>query len=138
MTDEEWGAISRRDGSYDGRFFYGRKTTKKVCRPSCPVRLCSPKNIIIFRTFEEAADAGYTPCRRCRPDLPWWNGASAELAETARRYIDRHYAEKFSLEAIAGSLYVNGSYLTRIFRKYGYSFRIIAVCKCESARYCIV
>ena len=40
------------------------------------------------------------------------------LAQAALSYIETHYQEKFSLQAMAGKLYVNGSYLLREFKKY--------------------
>ncbi len=40
------------------------------------------------------------------------------LAQSARSYIEAHYQERFSLQTMAGSLYVNGSYLLRVFKKY--------------------
>ena len=40
------------------------------------------------------------------------------LANDAASYIESHYKEKFSLQAMAGELYVNGSYLLRAFKKY--------------------
>ena len=40
-----------------------------------------------------------------------------QLAHSAREYIETHYRESFSLQAIAGELFVNGSYLLRVFRK---------------------
>ena len=44
-------------------------------------------------------------------------GENAErLAGAARQYIEAHSAEKFSLEKVAGALYVNGSYLLRVFK----------------------
>ena len=42
--------------------------------------------------------------------------APKALAQAARAYIDAHYAEKFSLQAIAGALFVNASYLLRVFK----------------------
>ena len=39
------------------------------------------------------------------------------LAQAASEYIDTHYKEKFSLQKMAGALFVNGSYLLRAFRK---------------------
>ncbi len=42
--------------------------------------------------------------------------AGDRLVAAARRYIEEHSAEKFSLQAVAGALYVNGSYLLRIFK----------------------
>ena len=43
-------------------------------------------------------------------------GQAQRLASAAEAYIDAHYTEKFSLLRIAGSLYVNGSYLLRVYR----------------------
>lgn len=42
--------------------------------------------------------------------------AGEALTETAQRYMEEHYREKFSLSRIADALYVNGSYLLRTFR----------------------
>ena len=44
------------------------------------------------------------------------------LAQAASEYIEAHFKEKFSLQKMADSLYVNGSYLLRTFKKYkGYT-----------------
>ena len=117
MTKEQWLAIRNRDKTYDGQFFYGLRTTKSVCKPSCPAKTCNPKNVIIFDTLEEAIAKGFHPCRRCRPDQPDWKGSKAELAEAAKARIEAHYTEKFCLEELAGALYVNKSYLVRVFRE---------------------
>ena len=45
-------------------------------------------------------------------------GSSAALADAARLYIETHSADKFSLQAMADALFVNGSYLLRAFRAY--------------------
>ena len=42
--------------------------------------------------------------------------AGERLTQAAKEYIEAHSAEKFSLQAIAGALYVNGSYLLRVFK----------------------
>ena len=45
--------------------------------------------------------------------------ASGEaLTQAARAYMESHSAERFSLQEMAGSLYVNGSYLLRTFKRY--------------------
>lgn len=116
MTDEQWKAIEDHDRSYDGRIFCGLKTTKVVCRPSCTARSCSRDNVEIFSSMEEAKARGYRPCLKCRPDVADWEGAKKELANAAVRLIEQHYTEKFSLDAIASSLYVDGSYLARVFK----------------------
>jgi len=44
------------------------------------------------------------------------------LTQCAREYIESHYRDKFSLQAMAGELFVNGSYLLRVFKRHtGYT-----------------
>ena len=40
------------------------------------------------------------------------------LTQSVLDYIETHYKERFSLQMIAGELFVNGSYLLRVFKKY--------------------
>ena len=53
---EKLQAIQNRDSSYDGKFIFGVKTTKIICRPGCPARLPLKKNIVFFGTMEEAIE----------------------------------------------------------------------------------
>ena len=117
MTEEQWNAIRRRDPAYDGVFFYGLKTTKHICRPSCPSRLGKPEHIIIFETVEEGLSRGFTPCLRCRPEAPQWQGSRRELSDRAESYLAQHFREKFSLNKTAEALFVHPSYLHRVFRE---------------------
>ncbi len=39
------------------------------------------------------------------------------LTKAAQSYIEAHSGEKFSLDEIAGALYINGSYLVRVFKR---------------------
>ncbi|MBI4198690.1 MAG: hypothetical protein HY533_06235 [Chloroflexi bacterium] len=52
------------------------RTTRIYCRPNCPPgRRTLPKNRVSFPSEEAARQAGYRPCKVCRPDLgdygPW-------------------------------------------------------------------
>lgn len=38
------------------------------------------------------------------------------LAQAAQAYVQAHSADKFSLQAVADALFVNGSYLLRVFK----------------------
>lgn len=118
MTREQWEAIKNRDKNYDGLFFYGLKTTKHICRPSCPSKLCNPKNVIIFSSVNEGISKGYKPCLKCRPEASDWQGNKAELVDNALLYIQEHYREKFILSELAGRLFVNESYLLRTFKEH--------------------
>ncbi len=62
---EKLKAIQNRDKSYNGKFYYGVKTTKIVCNPDCPAKLPLEENIVLFDTLEEATQGGYRPCKIC-------------------------------------------------------------------------
>jgi len=54
--------------------------------------------------------------RRDRGITPPKGNAGQALTLAAREYVEAHSAEKFSLQVIADTLYVNGSYLLRVFK----------------------
>jgi AraC family transcriptional regulator of adaptative response/methylated-DNA-[protein]-cysteine methyltransferase len=68
--DPRWASIVARDHEADGTFYYSVKTTGVYCRPSCAARLARPENVRFHDTREAAEQAGFRPCRRCRPDQP--------------------------------------------------------------------
>ena len=57
-----------RDPRFDGRFFIGVRTTGIYCRPVCPVKMPHAENVTFFASAAAAAEAGYRPCLRCRPE----------------------------------------------------------------------
>ena len=42
--------------------------------------------------------------------------AGQTLTQTAKDYVEAHSEEKFALQAVADALFVNGSYLLRVFK----------------------
>jgi AraC family transcriptional regulator of adaptative response/methylated-DNA-[protein]-cysteine methyltransferase len=60
-------ALSRRDGGYDGLFYFAVRTTGIFCRPSCTARKPLARNVEFFPNVRAASFAGYRPCKRCRP-----------------------------------------------------------------------
>ena len=42
--------------------------------------------------------------------------SGSALTQAAREYVEAHSVEKFALQSVADALYVNGSYLLRIFK----------------------
>jgi AraC family transcriptional regulator of adaptative response/methylated-DNA-[protein]-cysteine methyltransferase len=78
-TDEQrWQAVVDRDREADGAFFYSVRTTGVYCRPSCPARQARRENVAFHATCEDAEQAGFRPCKRCRP-----NELSLEQRQTA-------------------------------------------------------
>jgi AraC family transcriptional regulator of adaptative response/methylated-DNA-[protein]-cysteine methyltransferase len=70
-------ALAGRDGSFEGIFVAGVKTTGIFCRPACTARTPKPENIEYFRSPREALLRGYRPCKICRPlgrkgEFPDW------------------------------------------------------------------
>ena len=115
-TDEKWSAVIANDPSYDGRFFYGVRSTGIFCRPSCASRTPNRENVVFFDCREDAARAGFRPCKRCRPDLVSFDPA-AELADRARTVIDRCFAERAELQEQLNALGVTRRHLTEVFEK---------------------
>ena len=61
------------------------------------------------RTDGQPAGASETPVRKTGGEI---------LTQSVKEYIETHFREKYSLQTMAGGLYVNGSYLLRVFKKH--------------------
>jgi AraC family transcriptional regulator, regulatory protein of adaptative response / methylated-DNA-[protein]-cysteine methyltransferase len=60
-------ALVERDDAFDGRLFFGVKSTGIFCRPTCAARKPLVENVEFFATARQAMFAGYRSCKRCRP-----------------------------------------------------------------------
>jgi AraC family transcriptional regulator, regulatory protein of adaptative response / DNA-3-methyladenine glycosylase II len=107
-----------RDARFDGRFFIGVRSTRIYCRSICPVRAAKEKNVLYFPSAAAAAEAGYRPCLRCRPELspdtPAWSGTSNTVSR-ALRLISESQMEGESVELLAARLGVGSRQLRRLF-----------------------
>ena len=63
----KWAAVQRRDRAADGTFYYSVRTTGVYCKPSCGARPLR-KNVAFHASPAEAEQAGFRPCKRCRPN----------------------------------------------------------------------
>jgi AraC family transcriptional regulator of adaptative response/methylated-DNA-[protein]-cysteine methyltransferase len=95
-------AVRTRDAAADGRFFYAVLTTGVFCYPSCAARPARPENVRFFATREHAMQAGYRPCRRCRPDLPPRAQRRTEAVAAACRAIEEGSFDSAESAAAAG------------------------------------
>ncbi|KAB8360550.1 hypothetical protein FH972_024290 [Carpinus fangiana] len=67
--ESRWAAVQSRDPSATSAFVYAVRTTRIFCRPTCPARLARRANVSFFDTPDGAAQAGFRPCKRCKPCL---------------------------------------------------------------------
>lgn len=121
----DWKAFRRarlaRDPRFDGRFFVGILSTRIYCRPSCPVPTVPDKNVRYFATAAAAAEAGFRPCLRCRPECspgsPAWQGTPSTVSR-ALRLIEESGLEDGGVEGLARRLGVGSRHLRRLFMKH--------------------
>ncbi len=119
------GACSRarlaRDARFDGKFFIGVLTTKIYCRPICRSRTSKESNVRYFASAAAAAEAGFRPCLRCRPECspgtPAWAGTQNTVSR-ALRLISEKGLEGGSVEALAEHLGVGSRHLRRLFLRH--------------------
>src|ERR1700722_8626456 len=106
-----------RDPRFDGKFFVAVKTTRIYCRPICPARASKDCNVRYFGTAAEAAEAGFRPCLRCRPEAapgsPAWVGTSA-VVRRALRLIQEGALDTGSVEDLATHLGIGARHLNRL------------------------
>ena len=121
----DWQICSRarlsRDPRFDGKFFIGVHGSGVYCRPICPAPTAKEKNCRYFTTAAAAAEAGYRPCLRCRPECapgtPAWLGTSATIAR-ALRLIEERGLDDDGIEGLADRLGVGSRHLRRLFLRH--------------------
>lgn len=99
LDQQKWDAVTQGDGTQDGIFFYGVRTTGVYCRPSCRSKMPLRKNIEFFDSAEEAEKKGFRPCKRCKPDLSEQDREST-IVEQLKNVCDRYFddRERLSME----------------------------------------
>jgi AraC family transcriptional regulator of adaptative response/methylated-DNA-[protein]-cysteine methyltransferase len=113
--DPRWAAVLARDPVADGHFFYSVRTTGVYCRPSCASRAARPENVEFHLTIAAAEQAGFRPCKRCRPDQPAWSGLHVALVARLCRLIES--AENApSLQELAAHAGLSPYHLHRVFK----------------------
>ncbi|HEX4815570.1 MAG TPA: DNA-3-methyladenine glycosylase 2 family protein [Nonomuraea sp.] len=116
--DSCYRAVAARDARFDGRFYTAVTTTRIYCRPICPARTPSSRNVRFYRHAASAEAAGFRPCKRCRPELspgdPGWD-VRGDLVGRALRLIDDGAADEQGVAGLARRLHVTERHLHRLF-----------------------
>jgi AraC family transcriptional regulator of adaptative response/methylated-DNA-[protein]-cysteine methyltransferase len=113
--EARWAAFAARDPAADGRFFVAVKTTGIYCRPSCPAKRPNRGNVRFYATAEQAEQAGFRPCKRCKPDQPSLFQQHAEKVAEACRLIETADEEP-KLDALARKVGLSPYHFHRIFK----------------------
>ncbi|HET8644561.1 MAG TPA: Ada metal-binding domain-containing protein, partial [Vicinamibacteria bacterium] len=107
-----------RDPRFDGKFFIAVTSTGIYCRPICPSPTSNPSNVRYYTSAAAAAEAGFRPCLRCRPEAapgsPAWLGTSA-VVRRALRLIEEGVLDQGSVDALARRLGMGPRHLHRLF-----------------------
>jgi AraC family transcriptional regulator of adaptative response / DNA-3-methyladenine glycosylase II len=107
-----------RDARFDGQFFVAVKTTRIFCRPICPANLPKEENVEYFTFAQQAMQAGYRPCMRCRPDSApkscAWEGVDTTVERAVKLLRDN---PDMSVQHIAVKLGISDRYFRMLFQR---------------------
>ena len=115
--DPRWSAVVARDPDADGRFVYAVRTTGVYCRPSCAARTARPENVEFHASPSAAEQAGFRPCKRCRPDEPPRSERDAACVADLCRLIE-HADEAPRLDALARHAGLSPWHVHRLFKTF--------------------
>ena len=108
-----WQAVLARDETFDGRFYYGVRSTGVYCRPSCPSRRPNRAQVRFHPSRASAEADGFRPCRRCHPEQELT--PRAELVAQAVRLIETS-EQPLTLAALGQALHSSPFHLQRVFK----------------------
>ncbi len=109
-------AIVRRDGQFDGIFFFGVATTGVFCRPSCAARRPNSENVRYFASAADAERAGFRACKRCRP-LSMGEDPQRDVVAQICRFLEAEHARTPTLDELAARFHLSPFHLQRSFKK---------------------
>ncbi|MFC4160850.1 bifunctional transcriptional activator/DNA repair enzyme AdaA [Chitinimonas lacunae] len=88
QIDTYYRALVERARDYIGVFFVGVRTTGVFCIASCNARKPKLENVEFYSQFKDALDAGFRPCKICRPTE---NSHTAPAMVVAAIDLARHH-----------------------------------------------
>lgn len=110
-----WQAVTARDASLDGCFFFGVLTTGVFCKPSCAARRPLRRNVRFYASPAEAERDGLRPCRRCKPLEQ--GGMAAKIDALCAFIRERSDSgEALTMDVLARQAGLSPSHLARSFR----------------------
>lgn len=117
IEEQYWQAVVERDSSANGTFFVAVRSTGIYCKPLCPSRRPKRENVSFYTSPEEAEQAGYRACKRCRPRETAQADPQVEIAQRICRYIEQHLEGSISLADLSDQFNISPFHLQRIFKR---------------------
>jgi len=114
--DQRWLAVLARDGNADGQFVFAVQTTGIFCRPSCRARHALRENVRFYADAGQAAQAGFRPCKRCRPDQQDPQAQRVATIEKACRLLEQE--QPLTLGTLAQEVGMSPYHLHRLFKAF--------------------
>jgi AraC family transcriptional regulator of adaptative response/methylated-DNA-[protein]-cysteine methyltransferase len=114
-SNARWTALASRDTSLDGTFVYAVTMTGIYCRPACPSKLAKREHVVFFESCEDAEEAGFRACKRCRPTAVSLEKQHAASIAKACCEIE-NAKEAASLEQLAQSAGMSAFHFQRLFK----------------------
>ena len=120
-ASRRWQDVEQRRSDRDGSFVYAVSSTKVYCRPSCPSKRPRRDRVTFFSSPRQAELAGYRACRRCRPQMPSLQTASARLVQQICRRIEETLASdpeaSLTLTQLSRAFHLGPHKMERLFQR---------------------
>jgi len=113
--DPRWNSVIARDAARDGEFVFAVSSTGVYCRPSCAARRPRRENVRFFERPDQAEQAGYRACLRCRPKSFSGNPES-DGVKAICRFIELHLDEPVTLDRLGKEFRQSPFHLQRRFK----------------------
>jgi AraC family transcriptional regulator of adaptative response/methylated-DNA-[protein]-cysteine methyltransferase len=122
--DRLYASLLARDPSLEGQVWVCVRTTGIFCRLTCPARKPRRENTLFKNSVAACLEAGFRPCKRCRPLSP--NAEQAPLVARLLSMLEADPARKWS-EADLAAVGIDPSTARRAFRRaFGTTFLEVA------------
>lgn len=114
LTDTVWEIIKSNSNVCDGKVWYGVKSTKIFCKPSCPSRIPNKSNVLLFTNLDDPVKCGFRPCKRCQPINEL---VSDEIWVAEINYIlESYYDQDLTLSELALLVHGSPSHLRHVYQ----------------------
>ncbi len=116
--DLYWRAVETRDPALDGTMVYAVATTGIFCKPSCSSRRPLRSNVSFFSTAQEAQQAGFRPCLRCKPmQQDKLVDPAAQAVRSACQWLQQHRGSPASYTDLAARAGMGAAHFHRAFKR---------------------